>query len=81
MSDGPYDRYTALCAAGELSPDPVQESVIARLQALASALAAPGREPRGLLDRLLSRDEPVTGPRGIYLHGGVGRGKSMLMDR
>ncbi|MBT6510357.1 MAG: cell division protein ZapE, partial [Rhodospirillaceae bacterium] len=80
MSDGPYDRYMALCAAGELSPDPVQESVAARLQALASALAAPRRETRGLIGRLLSRDEPANGPRGIYLHGGVGRGKSMLMD-
>lgn len=68
-------RYHALVAAGELRPDPAQEAVAARLDALASALEAP---PPGLIDRLLGRHRP--GPRGLYLWGGVGRGKSMLMD-
>ena len=80
MPQGPLDRYLAFCAAGALTRDPVQERAAARLQALAAALARPwpGRR-RGLLGRLLG---PGGGelPRGVWLHGGVGRGKSMLMD-
>lgn len=55
-----------------------------RLQALHQALdgyrpAASGTAVlRRLLDRLLARPRLV--PRGIYMHGGTGRGKSLLMD-
>ena len=64
--------YDALVAAGELRPDPEQAAAAARLDALAIQLA---HKP-GLLARLL---RPAA-PRGVYLWGGVGRGKSMLMD-
>jgi cell division protein ZapE len=67
-------RYRALLAAGELKPDPDQEKAVAVLDRIAAELA---RKP-GLLSRLTGREpEPV---RGAYLWGGVGRGKSMLMD-
>jgi cell division protein ZapE len=67
-------RYDALVAAGELRPDVEQAAAASRLDALQQQLeAAP---PRRLL-RLFSKPEPV---RGAYLWGGVGRGKSMLMD-
>ncbi|MGQ5701791.1 cell division protein ZapE [Sandaracinobacteroides sp. A072] len=70
--------YDALVAAGELRPDAAQAEVADRLDALAGALASqPARA--GLLGRLFGRaDSPR--PRGLYLWGGVGRGKSMLMD-
>ena len=70
-------RYDALLAGGELRPDPDQRATVLRLDALATALAAP--EPGGgLFRRLLARaPAPV---RGLYMWGGVGRGKSMLMD-
>jgi cell division protein ZapE len=68
------ERYRALLAAGELKPDPDQQTAIAVLDRIATELA---RKP-GLLSRLTGRaPEPV---RGAYLWGGVGRGKSMLMD-
>jgi cell division protein ZapE len=70
-------RYQALIAAGELRADPEQAAAAARLDALQTALeAAP---PRGsLLWRLTGKR--AAPPRGVYLWGGVGRGKSMLMD-
>lgn len=70
-------RYDRLIAAGELKPDPDQRRAVDRLAGIAEALEA--RPPRAsLLKRALGRQpEPV---RGAYLWGGVGRGKSMLMD-
>ncbi|WP_425230710.1 cell division protein ZapE [Sphingomonas sp.] len=69
--------YAALVAAGELRPDPEQAAAAARLDALAAALeAVPTRG--STLWRLMRRRPPS--PRGVYLWGTVGRGKSMLMD-
>ncbi|MDR6127620.1 cell division protein ZapE [Sphingomonas sp. SORGH_AS802] len=69
--------YHALLAAGELRPDPEQAAAAARLDRLAGELQAAPR--RGsLLWRLAGRKPQA--PRGLYLWGGVGRGKSMLMD-
>jgi cell division protein ZapE len=70
------DQYHALIAAGELKPDPDQERAVRRLDALAIELAKP--DGTGLLGRLLGRTAKP--PRGLYMWGGVGRGKSMLMD-
>jgi cell division protein ZapE len=67
-------RYRALVEAGELRPDPEQERAAHKLDALQRALERPA--PTGLR-RLWHKPPP---PRGIYLWGGVGRGKSMLMD-
>ena len=71
------DRYRQLVALEELRPDPAQEGAAARLGAIQTALEAVPK--RGsVLWRLTGRKpDPV---RGLYLWGGVGRGKSMLMD-
>lgn len=71
------DRYAQLVAAGELRPDPVQADVVARLTRLQTELEAV--PPRGSILWRLGRAKPPT-PKGVYLWGGVGRGKSMLMD-
>jgi len=68
--------YDALVAAGELRPDPEQAAAAARLDALATALESPPKQ--GLFARLTGRTPER--PCGVYLWGGVGRGKSMLMD-
>ncbi len=72
---GPVGRaYAELLSAGELKPDPAQERAVAALDRLAEALSG----DEGLLARLFN--SCGDGPAGIYLWGGVGRGKSMLMD-
>lgn len=71
-------RYQALLASGELKADAAQAGVVAQLAALGSALAQPVATP-GLFGRLFGKSPPPA-PAGLYIWGGVGRGKSMLMD-
>ena len=70
-------RYQRLVAAGELREDADQAAAAARLSHLQEELeATPARG--SLLWKLLGKvPQP---PRGLYMWGGVGRGKSMLMD-
>jgi cell division protein ZapE len=80
---GPLALYRARCAAGAIEPDPAQTRVAARLdethRQLATYLPAPAR--RGWLSRLgFGEANGHAPPRGVYLWGPVGRGKSMLMD-
>jgi cell division protein ZapE len=70
-------RYEALVAGGELRPDVVQRAVAGRLDRLADDLEARPQRGSVLWRVLRKRPEPI---RGVYLWGGVGRGKSMLMD-
>ncbi len=71
------DRYNQLLKARELRPDREQQAAVLTLAALATDLEATPK--RGsVLWRALGR--PPEPPRGVYLWGGVGRGKSMLMD-
>jgi cell division protein ZapE len=70
--------YAELLAAGELKPDASQAAVIKRLAALEVALNRPAETP-GLLGRLFGT-KPQPQPKGLYIWGGVGRGKSMAMD-
>ncbi len=68
--------YKSRLAEGHLQPDPAQEAVLPEFERIAAWLAD-HREPRGL-GRLFRKAPKVT--QGLYLWGGVGRGKSMLMD-
>jgi cell division protein ZapE len=69
------ERYAALVAAGELKADPDQERAAAAIDRFAIDL---GQTRTGFLSRLFGRETPALS--GVYLWGGVGRGKSMLMD-
>ena len=68
-------RYEALVASGELREDKEQFRAARRLDTLARELEA---TPSGFWRRLTGGKADA--PRGVYLWGGVGRGKSMLMD-
>ncbi|OCC23162.1 ATPase [Croceicoccus estronivorus] len=70
-------RYEALVAAGELRPDPEQAAAAHRLHLLQRDLESQGQKT-SFLGKLMGKKPPS--PRGIYMWGGVGRGKSMLMD-
>ncbi len=71
---GPLRRYDALVAEGALAEDQAQRSAAAHLQSLSEALVAAERP------RLFWLRARTPAPRGVYLWGGVGRGKSLLMD-
>lgn len=73
---GMLARYDALVAGHELRPDPDQRVAASALDHLQTQLEA--HEEPGLIDKLFARKRQS--PRGLYLWGGVGRGKSMLMD-
>ena len=73
--NGPVGRaYAQLLHDQELKADPAQERAVIALDRLAQALKSNGR---GILGLFGTRKG---GPDGVYLWGGVGRGKSMLMD-
>jgi cell division protein ZapE len=81
-SDGPRRRYEAKLAEGALKPDAAQGALVDRLQTLHDELAGyrPASEPAGWR-KLLNLGAPKKPmPRGLYVWGGVGRGKSLLMD-
>jgi len=77
---GVLARYEALVAANELRPDPDQRAAAQALDALQRSLeTASNARNTGLLGKLFAKSRPER-PRGLYIWGGVGRGKSMLMD-
>ncbi len=70
-------RYDQLVADGELRPDDAQRTAAIALNGLQQELEA--SPPRGSVLWRIFGSKPDA-PRGIYMWGGVGRGKSMLMD-
>lgn len=71
------DIYDRKVHDGTLRADPAQRAALPALEGICEALEAPAPK-RGLLGGLFAKaPDPI---RGLYLWGGVGRGKSMLMD-
>ncbi|EEW26798.1 AFG1-family ATPase [Rhodobacter ferrooxidans] len=70
--------YEARIECGDLRADPGQHALLPDLESLRQWLEANAVRKIGLFAGLFAR--PVPSPKGIYLWGGVGRGKSMLMD-
>ncbi len=79
---GPLDGYRRLTARAALRHDPAQELAAEKLELLHNRLKTyrPGRPGEEGGWRALFRRGREPAPQGIYLFGGVGRGKSMLMD-
>jgi cell division protein ZapE len=73
-------QYEALVSSGAIEPDPAQREVAEAFGDLEQRLSRykPLRK-QGLLGRLFA-DKDDAPPRGLYVHGDVGRGKTMLMD-
>jgi cell division protein ZapE len=74
------DQYEALIASGAIEADAAQRQVAEAFGELEQTLShyKPLRK-QGLLGRLFG-DKDNGPPRGLYVHGDVGRGKTMLMD-
>ncbi|MBR1176431.1 AFG1 family ATPase [Bradyrhizobium sp. KB893862 SZCCT0404] len=75
------EAYQAEIASGAIEPDAAQAEVAEAYAALDQRLATykPARK-QGLLSRLFSSSDKDDAPHGLYIHGEVGRGKTMLMD-
>lgn len=74
------ERYEDEVRSGRLEKDPAQAELVQRLSGLASELARyrPVRKQRALERIFGAKQNPA--PRGFYIWGSVGRGKTMLMD-
>lgn len=73
-------RYKSLVTSGAIEADPAQARAVEALAALDEQLSRyrPARK-QGFFGRLFG-DKKDSAPRGLYVHGEVGRGKTMLMD-
>ncbi|HCX00085.1 MAG TPA: cell division protein ZapE [Pantoea sp.] len=89
QTSSPLARYEQALSQGDFKPDDVQREAITRLDAVQRALMA--RQPEqpasgkglfGRLSRLMGKEksETQTPVRGLYMWGGVGRGKTWVMD-
>ncbi|KAF8138345.1 AFG1-like ATPase [Boletus edulis] len=94
-ANSPLQQYDSLVSSGTLRPDPHQRRIIQHLNSFHTQLLtySPAPVPPSaqlsrptLFSRLFSREPPEPGsappnaPKGLYLYGDVGTGKTMLMD-
>jgi len=89
QTSSPLARYEQALSQGDFKPDDVQRDAITRLNAVQQALIArqpdapvSGKGLFGRLSRLMGKEksETQTPVRGLYMWGGVGRGKTWVMD-
>jgi len=82
MPDTFRTRYAALVAAGKIEADPDQTVLASRFNALAHRLEQRrlSRKSSSLGWLFAKREQAGTPLKGLYVHGEVGRGKTMLMD-
>ena len=76
---GPLDRYRALVDAGTITRDAAQRLAVEKLQLLANRLSTYEPPSRTDFFSFFTRRRGEV-PEGLYMFGGVGRGKTMLMD-
>ena len=78
MAGGVLQHYQQRVDSGIIAPDDAQRACAVRLSHLADTLERRANHRASLFGRFTKASESA--PHGLYIHGGVGRGKSMLMD-
>ncbi|WP_131196583.1 cell division protein ZapE [Lichenihabitans psoromatis] len=78
MSGSVLEAIETRIAAGHLEPDAAQREAAAALDRLSATLVAQTQAEGSMLSRLFGKKPDA--PRGLYIFGDVGRGKTMLMD-
>jgi cell division protein ZapE len=79
----PLQCYQDDLAKGIIKPDAAQASAVTELQSLFDELLRVQHQPSGWLGSLSARirvGRPPSAVKGLYIYGGVGRGKTYLMD-
>jgi cell division protein ZapE len=74
----PWQRYQDDLKTEDFLPDQAQAEAVQHIQKLYEKLIDNRQAQPGFMDRLLGRD--AASPKGLYFFGGVGRGKTYLMD-
>lgn len=82
VGDDPITRrYNALVRSGDIEVDAHQRPIIARLDRLSEEITRKRLARKtSALGWIFARGAPRETIRGVYVHGTVGRGKTMLMD-
>ncbi|MDH5773261.1 MAG: cell division protein ZapE, partial [Rhodospirillaceae bacterium] len=82
MAEGPLSQYREQIGSGKIRPDQTQALAVEKLQSLHNALKSyePLTGEQGWRERFGIARRRESAPQGLYFYGGVGRGKSMLMD-
>ncbi|MDX8462718.1 cell division protein ZapE [Mesorhizobium humile] len=75
-------RYDHLVQSGAVARDPAQERIVAALDRLTDEISAKrlAQKSSALGWLFAAKRQPREPVKGLYIHGGVGRGKTMLMD-
>lgn len=80
MGQSFFAHYEKLVADQVLKPDPAQADIVRHFDQLATQLRNHQQQKPNLFQRLLGQNHADEAPKGLYIWGEVGRGKTMLMD-